>query len=148
MKLYFVLAYHRVGQCKFHTGSIEEAMPRTEHAIRLSPRDPTIGNWYWWIGQMHLLQSRIEEAIIWFKRTCSANPALPFAHASLASAYALSGETGRAVAELAEARRLSSSNLHLIIAHLKAHASGATPKVRALYEATVFTGLRKAGWQG
>ena len=56
---------------------------------------------------MHLLQSRTDEAILWLEKARSANPESPFVHASLASAYGLKGETERAAAELAEARRLS-----------------------------------------
>ena len=91
-----------------------------EQAIRLSPRDPEIGIWYCRIGQVHLLQSRIDEAILWLEKARSANPALPAPHAWLASAYALKGETERAAAELAEARRLSGDDRYSSIARLKA----------------------------
>jgi hypothetical protein len=36
-------------------GSIEEAIPAQERAIRLSPRDPQIWLYYFWIGQVHLI---------------------------------------------------------------------------------------------
>jgi predicted Zn-dependent protease len=58
------------------------------------------------IGKVHLLQSRIEEAIVWLERARIGNPGSPWPHLWLASAYALKGETDRAAAELAEARRL------------------------------------------
>ena len=45
---------------------------------------------------------------------------IPFTHACLASAYALKGETERAAAELAEARRLSGDDRYSSIARLKA----------------------------
>ena len=93
--------------CKLYTGSIEEVIPLVEQAIRLSPRDPDIGFWYFLIGTVHLLQSRTDEAIVWLEKARSAIPATPVIHACLASAYALKGETERAAAELAEARRLS-----------------------------------------
>ena len=47
-------------------------------------------------------------------------PAHPSPHACLASAYALKGETERAAAELAEARRLSGDDRYSSIARLKA----------------------------
>ena len=78
-----------------------------EDAIRLSPRDPNIGAWYNRIGLVHLLQSRNEKAIIWFEKARSHNSEHPNPHAYLASTYALKGETERAAAELADARRLS-----------------------------------------
>ena len=73
-------------------------------------------------------------------------PALPFPRSRLAAAYALRGETERAAAELAAARRLNGGDLFSSIAHLKAYPGAwGTPKTRVLYEATYFAGLRKAG---
>ena len=67
--------------------------------------------------------------------------------AYLASAYGLKNETARATAELTEARRLSTDDRFSSIARLKATGVyfGVAPKIRALYEATYFAGLRKAG---
>ena len=141
----WVDALANIGRCKFLIGSIDEAIAAQEQAIRLSPRDPQIGIWYFRIGQAHLLQSRIDEAIIWFEKARSANPRLPFVRAFLASAYALKGESERAAAELAEARRLSGGDRFLSIARSKTVFDFGVPKVRALFEATYFAGLRKAG---
>jgi predicted Zn-dependent protease len=94
---------------------------------------------------VHLLQSRTDEAIVWLEKARSAIPSYPLVRSRLASAYALRGEAERAAAELAEARRLSPDDRFSSIARLRASASGGTPKTRALYEATYFTGLRKAG---
>jgi len=107
------------------------------------PRDPLIGYWYYAIGTVHLLQSRTDEAIVWLEKARSAIPSYPLVRSRLASA--LRGEAERAAAELAEARRLSPDDRFSSIARLRASASGGTPKTRALYEATYFTGLRKAG---
>jgi TolB-like protein/Flp pilus assembly protein TadD len=134
-----------LGWCKLLTGSMEEVIPRIEQAIRLSPRDPAMSNWYRWIGVAHLLQSRIDEATLWFERARNANPARPDVRASLASAYGLKGRTDRAAAELAEARRLNSDDRYSSIARLKATQYWGVPKVRALFEATFFAGLRRAG---
>jgi TolB-like protein/class 3 adenylate cyclase/Tfp pilus assembly protein PilF len=141
----WVEALANIGRCKFLIGSIEEAIAAQEQAIRLSPRDPMICFWYFRIGQAHLLQFRIDEAILWFEKARSANPRLPFVRAFLASAYALKGESERAAAELAEARRLSGGGRFLSIAHSKTVFDFGVPKVRALYETTFFAGLRKAG---
>jgi adenylate cyclase len=138
-------AYAELGLCKFFAGSIEEMIPLVEQAIRLSPRDHQIVYWYNRIGIVHLLQSRIDEAILWFEKARTADPALPIVHDFLASAYALKGETERAAAELAETRRLSSDDRYSSIARLKAVRYFGVPKVRALLETTYFAGLRKAG---
>ena len=141
----WVFAYVALGACKLLTGEIEEAIPLAEQAIRLSPRDPNIGIMYDRIGYVHLLQSHIDQAILWCEKARSANPAHPLYRAHLASAYALKGETERAAAELAEARRLTADSRYSSIAHLKAAVSYGVPKVRALFETTFFAGLRKAG---
>ena len=134
-----------LGYCKFVTGSIEEAIPAQERAIRLSPRDPQIWLYYYWIGQAHLLQSRFDEAIRWFEKARGANSEHPLPYAYLASSYALKGEIGRAAAELAQARNLSSDDRYWSIARLKAVGPFGVPKIRALFEATYFIGLRKVG---
>jgi adenylate cyclase len=141
----WVFAYVALGSCKLLTGSIEDAIPLAEHAIRLSPRDPNIGIMYDRIGHVHLLQSRIDQAILWSEKACSANPAHPVYRAHLASAYALKGETERAAAELAEARRLTADSRYSSIADLTAAQYLGVPKIRALLENTYFAGLRKAG---
>ena len=82
-----------LGQCKLFTGSIEEAIPLVEQAIRLSPRDPDARRLVSQIGLVHLLQSRTDEAIVWLEKARGANPAHPDVRANLASAYALKGET-------------------------------------------------------
>jgi TolB-like protein/DNA-binding winged helix-turn-helix (wHTH) protein/Tfp pilus assembly protein PilF len=137
---------HALGMCKLYAGSIEETIPLEEQAIRLSPRDPQLGNWYAQIGGVHLLQSRTDEAIVWFEKSRNFNPAKPNTHANLAAAYALNGESDRAAAELAEARRVAADDRYTSIARLRAVAPlGESPKIRALFEATYLAGLRKAG---
>ena len=120
-------------------------IPLAEQAIRLSPRDPGIAGHYYLIGTVHLLQSRNDDAIVWFEKARSAMPVVPHVHSRLASSYALKGEIERAAAELAEARRLNGRDLFSSIAHVKARMWQGVPKIRALYEATYFAGLRKAG---
>jgi len=143
----WVGALHSLGLCKLNTGSIEETIPLVEKAIRLSPRDPLTGYYHQLIGFVHLLQSRIDEAIIWLEKARNAIPAHPATRAQLASAYALNGETERAAADLAEARRLSPDDRYSSMAGLRAlgNYGALVPKIRALYEATFFAGLRKAG---
>jgi adenylate cyclase len=137
-------ALHALAQCKLYAGSIEKTVPLVERAIRLSPRDPQLGVWYLQIGLVHLLQSRTDEAILWLEKARNATPAHPPIRAALASAYGLNGETDRAATELAEARRLRGEGSFLSIARMRAGYWG-VPKIRALYEATLFAGLRKAG---
>ena len=133
-----------LGLCKLLIGSVDETIPLMEQAIRLSPRDPYIYSRYLVIGQVHSLQSRTEEAIVWLERARTANSGIEFPHAWLASAYALKGDLALATAELAEARRRSGGKGYFSILRMKTGYLGA-PSVRALHEATYFAGLRKAG---
>jgi hypothetical protein len=119
--------------------------PQAAAAIRLSPRDPYIANWYSWIGLAHLLQSHTKDAVLWLEKARDASPRLPVPHMTLTSAYALRNETEHAAAELAEARRLR-QDYYSSIALLRARVGyWGVPKMSALYDATFFAGLRKAG---
>jgi len=141
----WALVIATLGWLKFMAGLLNDAIPLQEQALRLSPRDSLIGVWYQRIGMMHLLQSRTDEAIPWLEKARNANPVHPGPHAWLASAYALKGDTDRPATELAEARRLITDNRWSSIARLRAAGYWGVPKVRALFEATYFAGLRKAG---
>jgi len=136
-----------IAQCKLFTGAIDEVIPLVKQAMRLSPREPHIFWWYFECGRVFLLRSHTDEAILWLEKARSANPAHPWTYIFLASAYGLKGETDRAAAELAEARRLDAEHLFSSIARLKALPGPwrEVPKIRDLYDATYFSGLRKAG---
>jgi len=138
-------ALFALGECKLLTGSTDEAIPLEEQAIRLGPRDPYVFNRYLVIGKVHLLQSRVEEAIVWLEKARIGGPGSPWPYLWLASAYALKGETDRAAAELGEARKLLGEGSFPSIAQMKAHGYWGVPKLDALFEATYFAGLRKAG---
>jgi TolB-like protein/DNA-binding winged helix-turn-helix (wHTH) protein len=64
----YVYGFFALGQCKLFTGSIEEAIPLIERAIRLSPRDGQLGVWHEQIGNVHLLQSHADEAVRWLEK--------------------------------------------------------------------------------
>jgi tetratricopeptide (TPR) repeat protein len=110
-----------LGLCKLSGGSIDEVIPLVE-------------------------QARTDEAKVWLEKGRSAGPAKPFIRAELAAAYALGGDLDRAATELAEARRLRGEGSFSSIAKMKRGVwRSLSPKTRALYEATYFAGLRKAG---
>ena len=138
-----VAAYAHVGWCKFLTGSIDQAIPYFEEAIRLSPYGPGIAPWYGRLGVMQLLEGHTDEALTWLEKAKNENARLAFVHAYLAAAYALKGETERAHAALAEAQRLS--NAYLSLANVEKSTWYDNPEIRRLAEATYFAGLRRAG---
>ena len=141
----WVDALAAIGRCKIYIGPIEEGIAAQQQAIRLSPRDPSIWRWSYRIGEAHLLLSRIDDAILSLEKARNANPAPAYIHAFLAAAYALRGETERAFVELAEARRLGDVGAYSSIARARTLTRYETEKIRALCEATLFAGLRKAG---
>jgi tetratricopeptide (TPR) repeat protein len=61
-------ALSHIGRCKTYLGLLEEAIVLQQQAIRLSPRDPDLFGYYFRIGEAHLLQSHIHEAIVWLER--------------------------------------------------------------------------------
>ena len=147
----YVNALTFLARCKFLAGgATEEVISLCEEAIRLSPRDPNIGTPFALIGTVNLLAARTDEAILWYEKARSSNPGAFFWHGYLASAYGVKGEIERAAAELSEARKSNRDGRFSSIARLSAvgyagSGSWGVPKVRALFEATYFAGLRKAG---
>jgi tetratricopeptide (TPR) repeat protein len=142
----WVGAFAQLGWCKYLTGSIEEAIPFLEQAVRLSPRDRQMDYFAVRVGLVHLLLSRTDEAITWLKRARSARPASPFVHLFLASAHGLKGDAEPAGAELAEVNSLLGPGHAPSIASLGTILGDWwSPKVRGVFETTLFVGLRKAG---
>jgi TolB-like protein/DNA-binding winged helix-turn-helix (wHTH) protein/tetratricopeptide (TPR) repeat protein len=138
-------AYQGLGWCRLFTGSLDEVIPLAEKAIRIGPRDPSIGHRYLAIGMVHELRAEPAEAIVWFERARETISAGPLVWAHLASAYALTGDADLAAADLAETRRLSPDDRYSSIARLKTYGPWGVPKIQAMFEATYFAGLRKAG---
>jgi adenylate cyclase len=135
--------YAHVGWCKFLTGSVDDALPYFERAIRINPSGPGIAPWYGRMGVMQLLESHTDEAIASLEKARGENARLPFVHAYLAAAYALNGQTERARAELTEAQRLSKG--YSSIVNVAKSVWFDNPKIRTLAEATYFPALRQAG---
>jgi hypothetical protein len=93
---------------------------------------------------VHLLKSRIGEAIECLQKAQRANSLLAGPRAWLAAAQALAGDIEHATAELAEARRLSGDDRYSSIARFR-HTVAFGEKTYALAETTFLAGLRKAG---
>jgi hypothetical protein len=62
----------------------------------------------------------------------------------LVSAYGLAGEGERAAVELAEARQLSADDARWSVAHARTFERYQAPEIRALFDANVIAGWRKA----
>ena len=136
-----------LARCKTYVGPLEQSIPLLERAICLSPRDPQIPVWYFRMGEAHLLQSRLDDAIAWLDKARRANPDYWYVHAYLAAACGLAGNSERAAAELAEARRLNKHRLPITIAQSRVNAARnfTAAETSSLVEATYLAGLRVAG---
>jgi tetratricopeptide (TPR) repeat protein len=120
-------------------------IPYAEQAIRLNPRTVDASGWYYFIGAVHLLRGRIDEAIVWFERSRSVYADHHRARAALAAAYALKGEMQRASAELAGAQKLSDRYSSIAAVTAAGREYLTSPKNRGLAESTYLAGLRLAG---
>ncbi len=138
----FADALADLGRCRTYTGPVDDAILAQQHAIRLSPRDPRLFNWYFRLGEAHLIQSRLDEAIDWLEKARSGSPAVWYMHAWLAAAYAHRGNQKEARAELAAARSLQGSRFDQGIAHIAERF--VVPETRERFETTIRAGLRLA----
>jgi tetratricopeptide (TPR) repeat protein len=77
-------------------GEPQYAPPLVTKAIRLSPRDQSIGVFYWILGRAYFFMPNYEDATIWLQKSVELRPNLWFNRAYLASAYALAGNAEKA----------------------------------------------------
>ena len=138
--------YAQLGVTELELGRPEEAIKSLEQAIRLSPRDPSIGHWLGFIGIAEFHLGRHAEATSWLARAVQINmdPGTPTAvqHAYFVSALALAGRPDEARAALADFRRVKPS---ATIAGLRAVAfskeAAFVSQQEPLYEGLRITGL-------
>jgi hypothetical protein len=71
-------------------------------AVSLSPRDPSIGVFYWMIGRAYFIEGDYEETAIWLGKSVEERPNLWFSRAWLISAYSLTGRDEEARAALVD----------------------------------------------
>src|SRR6516225_6618551 len=138
-------ALNQLALCKIMIGSIEDAIPPEEQAIRLSPRDPLIRLFYTNMGIAHLLQSHTDEAILWFEKARGA-AVFAFPYSFLAAIYGLRGETDKAAANLAEARRQFPDGRYSSIGLYSIPGYWGVPRVAALFEGSISWALTRTLW--
>ncbi|TYO63992.1 adenylate cyclase [Bradyrhizobium hipponense] len=98
-------AHGALGAAKIRVGRSAEAFEPLQMAIQLSPRDPLLSTWYFYICHAHSHLAQYDEAIDWCRRSIAVQP-LWIAYADLAAASALTGREREAHAAVAELRRL------------------------------------------
>ena len=100
------MAYARMGIINALLGQPEETRRLVDKAIRLSPRDGNLGEWYYHIGIASFMMDQLGDTILWLRRSIEADPELGFNHCALAAAYSLDGRLEEAKAALSECERL------------------------------------------
>ena len=103
----FPQAYANIGHVLSRMGRPDEAMEHLRYAIKLSPKDPSIGIWSLYAGELELERGRDETALEWLRRAVEVNPRSVFNHAALAAVLALRGEKAVAAKHAAMARDMA-----------------------------------------
>ncbi len=87
----FARAYAQKANELVNVGRPEEAPPLVERAIKLSPRDPSLGVFYWNLGRANFFAHRYPDAIPWLQKAVEVRPNQWNHWLYLASANALIG---------------------------------------------------------
>jgi tetratricopeptide (TPR) repeat protein len=98
----FARAYAEKGNELIRAGRPSEALPLADKAIRLSPRDPSLGGFYWIIGRAHFYMGKYRDAIPWLQKSVAMRPNMWYNRLYLVSAYALTNQNEEAVNGLRE----------------------------------------------
>jgi adenylate cyclase len=98
-------AYSGLGGAKIRVGRSAEAFAPLQMAINLSPRDPLLNTFYFYICHAHSHLGQYEPAIEWCRKSIATKP-FWIAYADLAASYAWTGQEGEAQAAVAELRRM------------------------------------------
>ncbi len=88
----FARGYTQKANELINLGRPQEALPLVEKAIRLSPRDPSLGVFYWNIGRAHFFADQYHDAIPWLRKAVDLRPNMWHNWLYLASAYVLIGD--------------------------------------------------------
>jgi TolB-like protein/class 3 adenylate cyclase/Tfp pilus assembly protein PilF len=134
-------AYARLGLAKLEIGRAEELFAAVRRAIEISPRDPALSFYYFYLGMAEFHLGHDEAATGWMLRSAAENAQNGYPHQWLASIYALHGRDAEARAELAEFNRLIPGHT---IASLRASERSESPVFWAQRQRW-YEGLRRAG---
>ncbi|MBV8654354.1 MAG: guanylate cyclase [Alphaproteobacteria bacterium] len=135
-------AYAQIGGTRTLNGQAQEAFAPVEKAIRLSPRDPLLNVWLFYICHAHTHLAQDDDAIEWCRKSIAVAPFwLPYV--DLAAAYGWKGEKR-------EAQQAVEGLLKLMPGYTVQKWATAgwsdNPKFLIEYQRIV-EGLRKAGLQ-
>ena len=101
----FAPAYASMGFAKIMSGRSAEAIQPVEQAIRISPQDPMLNVWLYFIGHAYLHLGQVDQAIAWGRKSLEAGP-LWYAQVDLVAAYGLKRQDGLAKATLLDLQKV------------------------------------------
>jgi len=95
------------GHAETYIGHFEQGKTDVQQAMRLSPRDPSVGGWHNFLCLAELGLGHYDGAISEASNALDAGYRIFLVHVFLAAAHALKGEMAEAKTALAEACRLN-----------------------------------------
>ncbi|WGS27189.1 adenylate/guanylate cyclase domain-containing protein [Bradyrhizobium sp. ISRA464] len=131
----------RAGWIKIFLGCAEEAEGHLSNAMRLSPRDPMLGNWYAILGLADLHLGRLDKAVDRLQKAVEIAPNHEIPYFYLAASLALQGREAEAAQACKVGRRLAPI---FRIGKCRAEVQSDNP-VFLLQRERVYEGLEKAG---
>ena len=131
----------RAGWVKIFLGRAEEAEGHVNQAMRLSPRDRLLGNWYGILGLADLHLGRIDKAVDRLGKSVEIAPNLELPYFLLAAALALDGRESEAARACEVGRRLAPI---FRIGKCRAEVQSDNP-VFLLQREQLYEGLKRAG---
>jgi TolB-like protein/DNA-binding winged helix-turn-helix (wHTH) protein/Flp pilus assembly protein TadD len=102
----FAPGYAQLGATELALHRPEAAIRAIQRAMRLSPRDPSLGPWCAMLGRAELGLGNYQEAARWLVRAIDTGTPIARHRAYLAAALALGGRVAEARSALAEFRKL------------------------------------------
>jgi TolB-like protein len=131
----------RAGWIKIFLGCAEEAEGHVNRAMRLSPRDPMLGNWYTTLGLADLHLGKLDKAVDRLRMAVESAPNQEIPYFYLAAGLALQGHGSEAARACEVGRRLAPI---FRIGKCRAEVQSDNP-VFLLQRERVYEGLEKAG---
>ena len=136
-------AYATAGDFKIFLGRSEDGFAGVEAALRLSPRDPSVPYWQYYICHFHSHLAQWEQAIEWCGKSFAGAPANWHAPIDIAAASAWIGRDAEARAAVAELLKLKPG--YTVQEWLSfAYGFSENPTFRSQID-RIGEGLRKAG---
>ncbi|QCP53073.1 adenylate cyclase [Trinickia violacea] len=135
------LAHAYSGFMKLLLGRPAETKAHVAEAIRLSPRDPQLSHWHFYIGAADLYQGRAADAVEALHKAVELHPHHNLNHFFLAAALAVAGREAEAAEACAVGQRIDPT---FSVAKFRDLAPSNNAVFLALRE-RVYDGMRKAG---